>query len=130
MWLESGMRIRNPKAGSIAKRMGTLFERNVRWFLMIVIGAVASVVLCFILFILAVHIRAAVFDEEMSKAKFLGKTPQQIIAQFGTPIYDSRTDGGGTKDRVYIAYRDRWSGEICRIEITKGAATDVDYFRR
>jgi hypothetical protein len=103
-------------------RVVHLFVKTVFWIL-------GSLVLCVVLIILAIKIRASIFDEKMSEAKFIGKTPQAIIAQFGTPFDDGRTDGlFGANGNFVITYGDRWSHEMCNIEFNKGIATKVRYF--
>jgi hypothetical protein len=107
-----------------------LLARIVHLFMKTVLWILVSLVMCFVSIVLAIQIRASIFDEEMSEAKIVGKTPQAIIAQFGTPFYDSRMESGGVKDRISISYCDRWSHEICKIEFTKGMATKVEYFNK
>jgi hypothetical protein len=70
------------------------------------------------------------FDGATSEAKLRGKTPRQIITLLGKPyvdtINDSRNWPHPEHDRV-ITYQGPW-GEMCRVEITDGAATKIEHY--
>jgi hypothetical protein len=110
---------------------GSFFRdlKKVLFWLMIAAITTATVVVLLIAWkIHDIRAIANAFDAKTSSAKLVGMTPQQIIALLGPPMTDTRTSGDTNQDCT-IAYEDN-SGEICRIEITKGAASNIEHYAK
>jgi hypothetical protein len=104
--------------------------------------AIAVVAGCVLLIVAVVAIRLALFvhefrsrvrafDQKTAAIVVVGKTPQQIIALFGTPYFDTNNDPPGTWHPQYeqrlIVYEDG-TGETARIVVNGGVATEVTHY--
>jgi hypothetical protein len=120
------------ESSSAEKRRLKRRRRIRRFWQMIFFLPVTGIILYLVSFFIVLEVRSLIFDVRTSESKILGKTPQQIIASFGTPepdshIYKNQFD---MSEQGTIIYHDGSTGEVCRIEIIAGVATRVEHFSK